>query len=95
MIGADRSLLGFRIDTVGTPGWYFDKLIWPSYLKYHKSILEVPYSLLVIDAQLDKQEAVHLAVDFIEGRPVDDSAHRAKLKLTLYDVQPPTLLSWF
>lgn len=95
IVGCGAHACSRRIETTGTPGWYFDKLIWPNYLKYHKNVLALPHPLLVIDGQLDQRSIVQLAIDFIEGRQVDDAAHRVKLKEVLQGLQPPSMLSWF
>jgi hypothetical protein len=87
--------LPHRIETTGKPGWYFDRLIWPSYLKYNRAVLEMPQQVLVVDGSADKHELVRAVVDFVEGRPVDDVCHRAKLQRVLQKHKPPGLLSWF
>ncbi|ELR23574.1 uncharacterized protein ACA1_071960 [Acanthamoeba castellanii str. Neff] len=84
-----------RTETMGTPGWYFDRVIWPCYLKHNRAVLEMPQQLLVVDGHTEKHEVVRAAVDFIEGRPVDDALQRAHLSRVLHEALPPALLGWF
>jgi hypothetical protein len=88
-------LIDNRIETMGTPGWYFDRVVWPYYLKANRAVLDMPQQLLVVDGHTEKQEVVRAAVDFIEGRPVDDSRERAHLLRVLHAALPPALLSWY
>jgi len=83
-----------RIENTSTPGWYFDHVVWPSYLKLSQQITQTLKNVVVIDGQTQKEEMMQAVVDFIEDRTVDDALPRSKLKHMLQELQPG-LLSWF